>query len=533
VALVLGACVAVIAAALGWVSVTVVRLDEEGSRARRQARLEESVRLALWRMDSVAVALIGRESARPAFGGDLPLAASPEVVARFRLEGRGGLEAVGPDGHGRLAELEASLDRERLWASLGSGPSPSEPAPSPEREQVQADSPLVMKQQAMNVQEFQARSRAAMQAAEPASKGGPQLLRGAAASVGAMRPLWTGEELLLVRPVTAAGREAVEGCWLDWAVLEGTLLAQVDDLLPGSRLEPVRGEGVDAGERRLAALPVRLVPGPLPDEGGGGPSAARLSLLVAWGGTALAALAAVLLVVGVVTLSERRAAFVSAVTHELRTPLTTFRMYTEMLRDGMVPDPERQRAYLTTLAGEAVRLDHLVHNVLAYARLERGRGVGEVERVAVAALLDRTGERLEERARQAGMELEVVVEEEAQDAAVNADSAALERVLFNLVDNACRYAAGADDPRLHLEVAVKGGWLELAVRDHGPGVSPEVARRLFRPFAKSARAAAESAPGVGLGLALSRRLARRMGGDLSLDRHHDGGARFLLRLPVA
>jgi signal transduction histidine kinase len=390
-----------------------------------------------------------------------------------------------------------------------------------------------MKQQAMNVQEYQARSRAVMQAAEPATKGRSPVRHGTVASVGAMRPLWMDDTLLLVRPVTAAGREAVEGCWLDWPVLEETLLAQVSDLLPGSRLEPLRGDGADAGERRMAALPVRLVPGMPPAVNGEGMSAARLSLLVAWGCTLAAAVAATLLVGGVVALSERRAAFVSAVTHELRTPLTTFRMYTEMLRDGMVPDPERQRSYLNTLAGEAVRLDHLVHNVLAYARLERGRGVGEVERVAVAALLDRTGERLEERARQAGMELELAVEEEAQDAAVNADSAALERVMFNLVDNACRYAAGADDPRLHLEVAVAGRHLELAVRDHGPGVPAEVARRLFRPFAKSARAAAESAPGVGLGLALSRRLARRMGGDLALDRRHAGGARFVLRLPLA
>ena len=89
-ALVLAGCVAVVAVALVVLSATVLRLDEEGSRARQQARLEESVRLALWRMDSVAVALIGRESARPAFDGDLPLAGSPEVLARFRLERRGG-----------------------------------------------------------------------------------------------------------------------------------------------------------------------------------------------------------------------------------------------------------------------------------------------------------------------------------------------------------------------------------------------------------------------------------------------------------
>ena len=73
------------------------------------------------------------------------------------------------------------------------------------------------------------------------------------------------------------------------------------------------------------------------------------------------------------SLSERRGAFVSAVTHELRTPLTTLRMYTEMLADGMVPDEPRRRSYLQTLRAEADRLGHLVENVLAYSRLERNR----------------------------------------------------------------------------------------------------------------------------------------------------------------
>ncbi len=72
-------------------------------------------------------------------------------------------------------------------------------------------------------------------------------------------------------------------------------------------------------------------------------------------------------------LSERRRIFVSAVTHELRTPLTTFRLYTDMLADGMVSGEEKRRSYLERLRGEAQRLSHLVENVLFYARLESGR----------------------------------------------------------------------------------------------------------------------------------------------------------------
>ena len=93
-------------------------------------------------------------------------------------------------------------------------------------------------------------------------------------------------------------------------------------------------------------------------------------------------------------------------THELRTPLTTFRLYTEMLDEGMVAEPAiPSEAYLKTLRGEADRLGHLVENVLAFARLERGRAVGGREIVRRPEdLVDRLVPRLALRARQAGME---------------------------------------------------------------------------------------------------------------------------------
>ena len=128
------------------------------------------------------------------------------------------------------------------------------------------------------------------------------------------------------------------------------------------------------------------------------------------------------------------------------------------------------------------------------------------------------------------MELVVRAPEGQGDVAVRADPAAVEQILFNLVDNACKYAASAADRRIELVVDGGGGRPALKVCDHGPGVSPADARRLFRPFSKSASDAAVSAPGVGLGLALSRRLAREMGGDLGFEPGASGGACFVLAL---
>jgi signal transduction histidine kinase len=101
------------------------------------------------------------------------------------------------------------------------------------------------------------------------------------------------------------------------------------------------------------------------------------------------------------------------------------------------------------------------------------------------------------------------------------------------VDHACKYAAGADTREIRITVQSAASIALLRVRDHGPGIPSREARRLFRPFRKSAREAAHSAPGVGLGLALSRRLARSMGGDLRLVHSQGRGACFELTLRLA
>jgi signal transduction histidine kinase len=262
----------------------------------------------------------------------------------------------------------------------------------------------------------------------------------------------------------------------------------------------------------------------------------QVSLLVAWACVLLAALAAGVLLRGTLALSERRAAFVSAVTHELRTPLTTFKMYSEMLAEDMVPDAAQRKSYLDTLCSEASRLSHLVENVLAYARLERGSARQRLEHVTLGELIERVKPRLTQRADQAEMKLVTDADAPALQTSVQVDVAAVEQILFNLVDNACKYAAPAATERvIHLEALPaegQGRFAMLRVRDHGQGLSAEAARRLFQPFSKSATEAARTAPGVGLGLALCRRLSRNLGGELRWDASVRDGACFVLTLPL-
>jgi signal transduction histidine kinase len=272
---------------------------------------------------------------------------------------------------------------------------------------------------------------------------------------------------------------------------------------------------------------------PIPVAGTANLSAIRISLVIAWLCLLLGSIAVAIMLRSVLALSERRAAFVSAVTHELRSPLTTFRMYAEMLAEGMVRDEQQRARYLSTLRHEADRLSHLVDNVLQYARLERGRRSRGRVKIALKELMQQTTERLPQRAGQANMELHETLPPQDAATVVWTDPAAVEQILFNLVDNSCKYAAAAADRRIHLHWSVGHHVAQVRVTDHGPGIQAAEAAKLFRPFSKSDQEAAQSAPGIGLGLALCQRLAKDLGGRLHFDAGHGEGAAFLLELPLA
>jgi signal transduction histidine kinase len=202
----------------------------------------------------------------------------------------------------------------------------------------------------------------------------------------------------------------------------------------------------------------------------------------------------------------------------------------------MIREEADRAQYLHTLRTEADRLTHLVDNVLAYSRIERANRRARVERLELVPWLERVKGRLEDRAREAGMALVCDVALDASDLACMTDATALEQILFNLVDNACKYAAGrCAEPVVRILLARRGRWAELGVCDSGPGIARVERSRLFRPFHKSADEAANSKPGVGLGLALCHRLAGALGGKLALEKPSGlaNGACFVLRLPAA
>ena len=315
-------------------------------------------------------------------------------------------------------------------------------------------------------------------------------------------------------------------------MLRERLRTEIRELVPGAELVRVSPDTVpvDPRGRYLANIPAQLVAGAAPVPPGSGLTPVRVTLGLAWLLTALAAVMIGVTLHKSIELGERRRRFVSAVTHELRTPLTTFRMYSEMLAEGLVRDEEQRLEYLRTLQDESARLSAMVENVLAHARLEE-RVPRAGEKLTLGALLSRVMPPLTRQVEASGMTLKV--ESKSSDSLrVKADVEVVGQILRNLVDNATKYAGNGRQSTVHLETYFENGSLNLKVRDHGPGVPAEWSRAIFEPFDRGGRQPSDPVPGIGLGLALARGLARDLGGDLKLESPPDGGACFHLVLPA-
>lgn len=338
---------------------------------------------------------------------------------------------------------------------------------------------------------------------------------------GQMRPAWvhlpgrSGQDLIYLRPVSLAGQTAWQGFVLDWPAFSATLLQQVSGIFENATFEPLNTHDVVPPDlAAFSTIPARLNPNEEPQLAAAGWNRTYTFLLVGWVGVTTLLAAVGLGLLSMVRLSNRRSHFAYAVTHELRTPLTTFRLYTDMLNEGLVR-PEDQGTYIKTLNDESKRLADLVNGVLEYSRIENSNIPINKEPVSVGDLLDTIGEFYQSRCESADMRLKIDVDGVA-DRQVMTDRQLAVQVIGNLVDNACKYGRNPDLPVIEVSAAQRDGKAIIEVRDHGPGVSPRRRASIFRPYNRAETEPATAVGGVGLGLALARSWSKLLGGQLEL-----------------
>jgi signal transduction histidine kinase len=224
-------------------------------------------------------------------------------------------------------------------------------------------------------------------------------------------------------------------------------------------------------------------------------------------------------------LEEEKADFVATVSHELRTPMTAvYGAAQTLLRRESDLTAEQREGLLEMIATQAARLSEITEEVLLTTRLDRGDlpiedepvDVVEVVRSTVAAMRSQVPD---------DTAIEVEVPEDVGTASGDADR--IQQVLVNLIDNAAKY--GESPVRVSAERG--NGAVRIAVSDAGPGIDAIDRDRIFEKFYRAGPQLTRAAGGTGLGLYISRELARRMGGRLDVASEPGEGATFVVELP--
>lgn len=225
-----------------------------------------------------------------------------------------------------------------------------------------------------------------------------------------------------------------------------------------------------------------------------------------------------------------REELLTVVSHELRTPLTVIGGYHRLLLSEQVgPLGDEQRGFLEESARSCRRLDEFVEKLLASARQPGGGEVLELATGSLAPAIEEATRGLAPLLEQRGLELSLRLEPGSR---ARFDRRALDQILTNLLSNAVRHAAGAIEiASRRLPAAGGRALVEIAISDDGPGVAAENRRRIFEPYVQGGDPG--RAGGLGLGLAICRRLVEAHGGAIAVAESAQGGACFAFSLPEA
>ncbi len=219
--------------------------------------------------------------------------------------------------------------------------------------------------------------------------------------------------------------------------------------------------------------------------------------------------------------------FVAAVSHEFRTPLTSLRQFTDMLRDHKNLTDERRDLCYEAQARSTSRLTRLVESLLDFGRMEGGARVYHFAPVDCSELVRRVVEEFRSESQSSGFQFCVAAERSVE---IDADSEALGRALWNLLDNAVKYSG--DSREVAVEVSRNDRKARITVQDRGLGIPAREQKAIFRKFQRGGDAVKLGIKGTGIGLAMVSHIVKAHHGRIELQSAPGQGSTFSIDLPV-
>ena len=225
--------------------------------------------------------------------------------------------------------------------------------------------------------------------------------------------------------------------------------------------------------------------------------------------------------------NKAKSDFLAVMSHELRTPLNAIMGYVGILQDGVSgPLSETQTKSLQRIGDSAQHLTTVVNDILTLARLESGRESANKELVYLPQVLDQVGSIVEPLARGKGLDFHC----DSEALTLFSDAHMLKQILINLGGNAVKFTSRGE---IRLRARRDGDRIVLSVSDTGIGIAPEHHQRVFEEFWQVEQSLTRSAGGAGLGLSVSRHLAQRLGGEITVVSEPGKGSTFALVIPAA
>jgi two-component system phosphate regulon sensor histidine kinase PhoR len=225
-------------------------------------------------------------------------------------------------------------------------------------------------------------------------------------------------------------------------------------------------------------------------------------------------------------LGQLKSELMANVSHELKTPLSVVRMFADMLRSDRVPSEERRTEYLDIICRESERLTSLIDNVLDFSAVDSGQGNYRLRRGDVGEAIGRALEAFRYRGEQEGVDIQLEAPPELPPVLIDQEAIAL--AIINLLDNAVKY--GGHTP-IELEITTRRSVVDIAVRDHGPGIPNESLRLVFDRFYRGPHSGPTR--GSGIGLSLVKHIAQAHGGRAWAKNAPGGGAIVGFWIPQA
>ncbi len=223
-----------------------------------------------------------------------------------------------------------------------------------------------------------------------------------------------------------------------------------------------------------------------------------------------------------ITLVRQQRNFLLSITHELKTPISAIRLCLETLSKHQNLEANKRMSLQGNALENTARLNELIDNVLLATRIESGENVLVAEPSNISELTEKILKRFSGQSEQ---KIEHQIERAIK---ISLDPSAYDSILTNLLENALKYG---DNKPVQVSLRSFDGSVILSVKDHGPGISDEMQKKIFTKFYRAQNEETRSQKGTGLGLYIVKELVQLHGGKISVKTNSPSGTQFVIEIP--